>query len=340
MKHALLCMLLFASAACGVAACGGQHSVAVSVLDAKKDAQHVPTYNGLAIKSGQFVLTESPDSTSFVFPLIVKKFYPFTHVAIISVEDGQPFVYDVTGSVKTFPVRSRLMDNVTGKMYRRPLFEYVAPNLYAEIYDPPPGADGEKIAAYARQKYKEGVEFDSYFDSHEHSKLFCSELAALAIEHAGGPPTPVEPSNPNPSIVEGMKWLGVPPGEALPVYRFASPDRYVGSLGQFTSRTQAWSYFEGKREVHRRFSADQRMGFIFSLDDYGRIGVREEISHFVASCAHMYDGVPNPPPPGDPRIERDCRKIADETFGPLPEATTSTPSTSTPKPPDPPVETQ
>ena len=125
----------------------------------------------------------------------------------------------------------------------------------------------------------------------------------MAVEASGGPPTPVEASNPNQSVVEGMKWLGVPPGEALPVYRFASPDRYVGSLGQFTSRSQAWSYFEGKREVHRRFTADQRMGFVFSLDDYGRIGVRPEISNFVARCAHMYDGNPNPPPPGDPPTE-------------------------------------
>jgi uncharacterized membrane protein len=224
----------------------------------------------------------------------------------------------IRGEVKTLPIRSRLMDNVKGKMFRRPLFEYVAPNLYAEIYDPPPGADPEKIAAWARQKYKEGVEFDSYFDSHDHTRLFCTEMAALAIEHAGGPPTPVEDSNPNPSVVAGMKWLGVPPGEALPVYRFASPDRYVGAMGQFISRTQAWSYFEGKHEIHRRFANDQRMGFVFSLDDYGRIGVRKEISDLVARCAHMYDVDPHPPGPGDPRIEADCRKIADEMFGPFP----------------------
>ncbi len=332
MKRAIVCMFLV------VAACGGSRSAAVTVLDAKVDAQHVANYNGLALKSGQMVLTESSDSTSFVFPLIVKKFYPFTHVAILSIEDGQPYVYDVTGSVKTFPIKSKLMDNVTGKMYRRPLFEYVAPNLYAEIYDPPPGADPAKIVAYVQQKYKEGVEFDAYFDSHDHSKVFCTELAAMAVEAAGGPPTPVEASNPNPSVIEGMKWLGVPPGEALPVYRFASPDRYVGSLGQFSSRSQAWSYFEGKREVHRRFTADQRMGFVFSLDDYGRIGVRPEISNFVARCAHMYDGNPNPPLPGDPRMERDCRKIADEVFGPLDEGASPTPST--PKPPDPPIETK
>lgn len=319
---------------CGIVGCQTRQLPPVMVLGTKTDAAHPATYNGLALRSGQLVLTESADSTSFVFPLLVKKYYPFTHVAILSVENGEPWVYDVTGEVKTLPIRSKIMDNVKGKMYRRPLFEYVAPNLYAEIFDPPPGADGEKIAAWARAKFKEGVEFDAYFDSHHHEKLFCSEMAAIAIEQAGGPATPVEASNPNDSVIAGMKWLGVPPGEALPVYRFADPSRYVGALGQFTNRSQAYSYFEGKHEIHRRFTADQRMGFVFTLDDYGRIGVRPEISTFVARCAHMYDQDPKPPEPFDPRIEKDCRKIADEMFGPFPDPT-STPTT--PNPPNPPV---
>ncbi|MBX3230436.1 MAG: hypothetical protein KIT84_03120 [Labilithrix sp.] len=329
-------LALAAFAVLTVASCATRQLPPVVVLDKKVDPARPATYNGLALRSGQLVLTESPDSTSFVFPLLVKKYYPFTHVAILSVENGEPWVYDVTGEVKTFPIRSRIMDNVKGKMYRRPLFEYIAPNLYAEIFDPPPGADGDKIAAWARKKFEEGVEFDNYFDSKEHSKLFCSEMAMLAIADAGGPVIDVEASNPNASIVEGMKWLGVPPGEALPVYRFADPSRYVAALGQFTNRTQAYSYFEGKHEVHRRFTADQRMGFVFTLDSYGRIGVRPEISTFVARCAHMYDADPHPPEPFDPRIEKDCRKIADEMFGPFPDPT---PLPSTPTPPTPPVAT-
>jgi hypothetical protein len=273
----------------------------VRVLGTKTDETHKATYNGLPIKSGQLVLTESPDATSFVFVLIPKKFYPFTHSAVISVEDGEPWVYDVTGEVKTLPFKSRLMDNVKGKMYRRRLFEYVAPNLYAEIYDPPEGADPEKIAAFARAKYKEGVEFDSYFDFHDHKKLFCSELVALAIENAGGPKIPIQESNPNPSIVEGMKWLGVPPGEALPAGVFADPARYVGALGQFPTRTHAWSYFEAKREIHRRFTMDQRLGFVAVMDNNGRLDV------------------PNPPPPGDPRIRAAVRKLALEMMGPFAE---------------------
>lgn len=313
-----LARALVALTALTLAACGTMSLPPVRVLGVRNDETHKPTYNGLSIKSGQLVLTESPDATSYVFVLIPKKFYAFTHVAVISVEDGEPWVYDVTGEVKTFPLKKRLMDNVTGKMYRRRLFEYVAPNLYAEIYDPPAGADGEKIAAFVRQKYAEGVEFDSYFDSHDHSKLFCSELAAMAIESAGGPAMGVEESNPNPSVVEGMKWLGVPPGEALPAGRFADPARYVGALGQFPTRTAAWSYFEAKRELHRRFTMDQRMGFLLSVDGSGRIDVRPEISAFTARAGHLFDGDPSPPEPGDPRIAAAVRKLAADAFGPFP----------------------
>ncbi|MBX3219811.1 MAG: hypothetical protein KF795_04780 [Labilithrix sp.] len=313
-----LARTVLAACALAVAACGTVSLPPVRVLGVKNDEAHKPTYNGLAIKSGQLVLTESPDATSYVFVLIPKKFYAFTHAAVISVEDGEPWVYDVTGEVKTFPFKKRLMDNVTGKMYRRRLFEYVAPNLYAEIYDPPAGADGEKLAAFVRQKYAEGVEFDSYFDFHDHTKLFCSELVAMAIESAGGPPTAPEPSNPNPSIVEGMKWLGVPPGEALPAGRFADPARYVGALGQFPTRTAAWSYFEAKHELHRRFTMDQRMGFLLSVDGNGRVDVRPEISAFTARAGHLFDADPNPPEPGDPRIEAAVRRLAADAFGPFP----------------------
>ncbi|MDF2694952.1 MAG: Permuted papain-like amidase enzyme YaeF/YiiX, family [Labilithrix sp.] len=305
--------------ALGAAACGTMSLPPVSVLGTKTDETHKATYNGLALRSGQLIITESPDATSYVFVLIPKKFYPFTHVAVISVEDGEPWVYDVTGEVKTFPFRKRLMDNVTGKMYRRRLFEYAAPNLYAEIYDPPAGADPEKVAAFVRQKYKEGVEFDAFFNYHDHSKLFCSELVSMAIEAAGGPAIRPEESNPNPSVVEGMKWLGVPPGEALAAGRFADPSRYIGALGQFPNRTAAWTYFEAKRELHRRFTMDQRLGFMLTIDGNGQINVRPEISAFTTNAWRLFANDPNPPEPFDPRIEAAVRKLAADSFGPFPD---------------------
>ena len=312
MKRLVVLLVVF------VMGCVSTQPVApVNVLGTRVDETHKATYNGLALHSGQIVLTESPDATSYMFVLLPKDFYPFTHAAIISIEDGEPWVYDVTGEVKTFPLKKKLMDNVKGKMYRRKLFEYIAPNLFAEIYEPPPGADGEKIAAYARQKYKDGVEFDAYFDFNDHTRLFCTELVALAVENAGGePPKPV-PSNPNPSVVDGMKWIGVPPGYGMPAGLFADPSRYVGALGQFPTRTSAWLYQEAKRELHRRFTMDQRLGFVLTLDGNGRIDVRPEITAFAVKASHLFDSEATPPPPGDPRLTAAVRKLASETFGPF-----------------------
>lgn len=311
----------------GAPACMSTSLPPVRVLGTRTDETHKATYNGLALRSGQLVVTESPDTTSFMFPLLAKRFYPFTHIAVISIEGGEPWVYDLTGSVDTFPTKKKLLANVSGKVYRRKLFEYVAPNLYAEIYDLPPGTDGEKVAAYARKTFKDGVEFDPFFDVFDHSTMYCSEMVALAIEAGGGPKYEPEAANPNPSVREGLKWLSVP-AAGLPVGRFVEPSRYVGALGQFPTRTAAWSYFEAKRELHRRFTMDQRLGYILSIDNYGRIDVRPEISSFVAEAAHLFDNDPNPPEPGDPRIEAGVRKLAAARFGPFPDA--PSPPASTP----------
>lgn len=329
-----LCATLFvASLAPSVVGCGSHSLPPMNVVGVDKSKASSKTINylgGVPLRSGQLLVTESPDSTSFVFVFIPEKFYPFTHVAVISIEDGEPWVYDVTGEVKTFPLKKRLMDNVKGKMYRRRFYEYVAPNLHAEVYEPPEGADGEKLAAFVRQKYAEGVEFDSYFDPNDHSKLFCSELVSLAIAHAGGKPPGLDPSNPNPSVVEGMRWLGVPPGIALPAGKFIDEKRFVGAFGQFRTRTQAWAYFEAKRELFRRFTRDQRLGYMLILQSSGQVEVRPEIGDFVFGAARLFKGEEGLPPPGDPRIEAEVRKLADKMFGPFPaSAAPSSPAQST-----------
>ena len=317
---------------------GGVRPMMVNVLD--KRAEHPATYNGMPLRSGQLVLTESPDSTSFAFFLIPEKFYPFTHIAILSIENGEPWVYDVTGEVATIPLKKRLLDNVSGHMYRRPFFEYVAANLYAEVYDPPADAQPEAIAAFARRKYEQGVKFDTHFDSKENSTLYCSELVSLAIRAAGGTPPPLERSSANPSIVKTMQWLDVPPGEALPAGAFMDPTRYVAALGQFANRTAAWSYLEAKREIFRRFAVDQRLGYVLALSNNGELTVRPQISEFAFEAAKLFQGAAEQPSPGDPRIAAAVRSLADKVFGPFgePPAAPSTPradDTATPTAPTP-----
>lgn len=292
----------------------------VNILGRRIDETRKPTYLGLPLRSGQIVLTESPDATSYAFLMLPDKFYPFTHAGILSMENDEPYVYDVTGGVKSVPTRSRMLDNISGKMYRRPLFEYASPNIHTEIYDPPPGADGEKMAAYVRKRFADGdVKFDTHFDAHDHSTLFCTELVALAVEAGGATPPPVTKSSHLRSIDEIMTFLGVPRGEAYPVGLFAEPSRYVAALGPYNARGAAWAYFEAKREVYRRYTADQRIGVVLAVSGNGELSVRPEILAFASDASHLFDREAAPPAPGDPRIARAVRALADERFGPFPD---------------------
>lgn len=275
--------------------------------------------SGVRLTSGQIVLTEAPGDLSMAFSLIPDKFYPFTHAGIVSVESGQAYVYDVTGEVK-MKFKKKVLDNVSGKMYRRSFFEYVAPNLYAEVYDPPDGVDGERVAAFARKKYAEGLELDAHFRFEDHEKMFCTELVELALRDAGAKPNQLAGVHDNPSLHTAMRWLDVPMTTTLPAGIFVDPDRYIGAFGQFPSRTHAYAYFEGKREVYRRFTKNQRLGYIFELEPTGVISLRPRIASFLDDAAHAYDGDRDLPEPGDPRIRARVREIADRAFGRLDDA--------------------
>jgi hypothetical protein len=297
--------------------CSTTQSTRVNFLGRRVDAEHPPTYLGLPLRTGQLVLTEAPGSYSFMFLIIPKHFYPFTHAAILSIESDGPVVYDISGEY-SLGFHKRVMDGVEGGMRRQPFLQYVSNNLYAEVVEPPPGVDGEKVAAFARQKLTEGVKFDAYFRFDEHQKLYCTELVQLALESAGDKPRALAEVNDNPTIQESMKWLGVQLGSAtIPAIFFHSQDRVAASLGRFPTRTSAYAYFEAKRELHRRFTKDQRVGFLFDMKWTGDIEVHPEIEAFAYDAAKLFDKSDPPPPPGDPAIAEAVKQLAAERFGPF-----------------------
>jgi hypothetical protein len=262
------------------------------------------------------VLTEAPGSLSYVIALIPEHFYPFTHGGIVSVEDGVPFVYDVSGELG-LPLHQLVLDNVKGGMRRTPFLEYVAPNLYAEVHDLAPGIDGKKVAAFARARWAAHAEFDAFFDYTDHTKLFCTELLELALEAGGAAPRPLVATNRNASVRAAMQWLMVPTDTVLPAGAFVEGAPYVGAFGQFDSRSAAYAYFEAKREFHRRFKPGQRLGYAFALESTGNVRIRPEVEAFFERASHLFDGEPSPPLPGDARIATAVRRLADDMFGPV-----------------------
>lgn len=297
----------------GCAASSGR----VNFLHVRTDESHKPTYLGLPLKTGQIIITEAPGSYSFMFLLIPRKFYPFTHAAIISVENGEPFAYDISGEYK-IGFHEKVMDGVEGGMRRQPFLQYVGANLYAEVLDPPAGVDGEKVAQYARDQMTKGIKFDAYFRYDEHEKLYCTELVQLALEAGGDKTRPLAEVNENASILAGMKWIGVPlDSAAIPPYTFHEESRVVAALGRFRTRVSAYAYFEAKRELYRRFRKDQRLGFLFNLEWTGDISVHPEIEEFAYAAAERFAGENTASSITDPCIATTVRKMADERFGPF-----------------------
>lgn len=311
--------LLAAVIAGCVLGCGVATLPRVRVYEEGLVAAGAATYAGVPVRSGQIILSESPLPTSVVFMLIPDKFYGFTHAGIVVVEDGEPWIYEASGALAKWPFHERVLDNVSGRITRRRLFEYVAPNLYAEIVDLPAGVDGENVAAFAREQYRRKAAFDPYFRWDEHERLFCTEFVELALRAGGAPPREPGPTLEQPSLLVAKEWLGVPLREALPAGAYHDPARVVAALGQLRSRGVAFAYFEAKRELYRRFSfASQRMGYLFKLRDDGAVELREDVAGFLEGAVRMFDAVPDPPAWGDPRVTRLVRAYAEHYFGPAP----------------------
>jgi len=313
----VLCFLAAAAVGLGTLGCATSGTGQVHFLEKRVDAAHPATYLGLPLKSGQIVITEAPGSYSFMFLLIPAKFYPFTHAAIVSMENGEPFVYDISGEYK-LGFHDRVMDGVEGGMRRQPFLQYVGANLYAEVMEPPAGVDGEKVAAFARAQVAKGTKFDAYFRFDEHDKMYCTELVQLALESAGDKPRAQAEVNDNPSIRAGMKWIGVPLDKAaIPAATYVEPSRMVAALGQFSTRASAYAYFAAKHELYRRFKKDQRLGFLFKLEWSGDITVHPEIEQLAYDAASLFADPKTAPLPDDPRIAAAVRELAAKRFGPL-----------------------
>jgi len=307
-----------------VVACGGRPAVHANLYPLKPGVPpHAGTINylGMPLRSGQIVLSESPDTTSFVFSLVPHRFYYFTHAGILSIEDGEPYVYEASGELATLPLHSKVLDNVVGVVRRWPLLEYATPNLYVEIIDIPDNVDGEASVRYSRAQFANKTPFDPFFRFEDHSSLFCTEFLELALRSGGAVPREPGAVSLQASLAIGKQWLGVPMDQALPAGLYYEPSRSVGAMGQFRSRTAAFAYFEAKREIYRRFQApNQRLGFVFELHGTGSVSLREPVRKFVTTAPSLFDRAHDLPAWGDARVTEAVRNYAEQLFGRADEA--------------------
>lgn len=301
---ALACLLLSACAS------GAYHTnVVYSAPAAGADAQ--------PFRTGQIVIAESAGPHSLLFGLSTSAFFPFTHAGVIRVDEttGEPWVYDMAAEFRPRFARTP-QAALVGGIRRQPLFAYMAGYLYAEVYDPPAAVNRAAMAAHLDQLWRRGVRFDAGWDSDEPDRLFCTELVADVLAAGGAPrPTPV-PLTANPSLRTVLQWFGVPDRDVLPAALFGQLPgmQRVAAFSAWRSETAARAYLAAKRELHRRFTPDQRIGNLVGLEG-SSLFVRPAVAQLLDAAPRLCESQGHP---SGATIDAAVSSLAARTFAETP----------------------
>lgn len=270
-----LCLIL---AGCSLAR---RKAPALNILE-REVIQDRPQALGLSLQSGQVILSEAQGPLSYFMNLVPNKFYKFTHAGLIVIEDEGPVVYHLTGELSASKAldANTPTDAIAGAVRRESLEQFCKDSLYIQVFDPPPESDIEAITQYVQDAYKNKVPFDPYFNHNDQSKLYCTQFVALALQAGGNDPIPLVPVNKNPSLRRVLKWLKIDDDQTLPAGALARPEDSVGILGTFSNEESAEAYFYAKRIVYERFTQDQKVGNLFSLDGFD-LKLRKTIDSFI-----------------------------------------------------------
>jgi len=226
------------------------------------------TYSGVPLQNGQIVVTEKGSATGMLVSLFAMEYADFGHSGIVAIEDGKAYVYEALATV--WPHLSGPVTHaMSGKVHRTPLKTFLSRHRIIAVYDPPPSVDRGLFASYARQQYDEKRAFDPYFNANDDLNVYCNELVAEALEYAGRPPVHMTLTTRHPSINRFLQWLAIDTdGFILARDLLDGATRRVLLSQQLTS-SQIAAHIELRRELHRRFSNDQRPGNLFSWSATG-----------------------------------------------------------------------
>jgi hypothetical protein len=144
------------------------------------------------------------------------------------------------------------------------------------------------------------VRFDDVFDGRDARRMYCVEFVARALQSASARPIEPVPLSTNPSMRVLLDWLQIEASDLWLAGALLDDSRRVLLLDSGRSPARIARYFARKRELHRRFTADQRLGAVFEWRRGLRIRPRVREYLFAAD-------------------EEEAGALADRMLGPLPE---------------------
>lgn len=224
-------------------------------------ATTVTPWRGLPVETGQVIVNEHPGATSLFLSFIAQRFAPFMHAGIVVVEEGEPYVYEAMGTIVPLPWRSPNA-GMGGGVRRVTLESFLLRGGIAAIYSPGPEVDRNALAEFALAREHEGKPFDGRYDASDKSKYYCVEFVARALEAAGAAPLAAAPTTRNPSVRIALDWLGIDTPAFLLAGELVAGERRVALISRRFTEAGIARYFALKRELHRRFTDDQRVGSV------------------------------------------------------------------------------
>lgn len=219
-------------------------------------------HRGLLLHSGQLIVGDAGAADTLLLSMLSENFSPFVHAGVLAIEHGRPYVYDSYVTVSRF-VQGPPKRGPEGGIRRATLDEYLAGQRIVAIYDPPPGVDSSAVARFARARYDDNTPFDVYFDWEDHSRLYCTEFAALALQ-AGGARLPVlDRIRANRSLGVVLDWLKIDARDIVTTAGLIEGGRRAALISRDYSVEQIDAYFAAKLELHARFTAEQKLGNVW-----------------------------------------------------------------------------
>ncbi|MBC8026405.1 MAG: hypothetical protein H7Y89_10460 [Steroidobacteraceae bacterium] len=219
----------------------------------------IATWHGVPVREGQIAVIERPSATSVLLSFVAQRYEPFIHAGLVVFDDGEPYVYEAMGVFKPH-LTGRPTRGMGGGVRRVKLAAFLARDGIVALYEPEAGVDRAAAAAFARTNRAARTPFDDTFDARDARRFYCVEFVARALEAGGAAPVAGVELSSNRSMRVVLDWLEIHSPTILLAGELLEENRRVLLAERRRTRAQIEAYFERKRELHRRFTADQRLG--------------------------------------------------------------------------------
>jgi hypothetical protein len=273
---------------------GGARACATGAGHAR--VEHMPKRRGplstqdVPFATGQIIVIERPGGVSLFLSLMAGRFAPYIHAGVIVIDDGKPYVYESFGFL-TPRLSGSPTDGMGGGVRRVTLHSFLQRDGIIAVYDPPPQVERAAMATFARRHLAQHTPFDGYFDSRDAERLYCAEFVARALMNSGGEWLAGSPLSDNRSVRVTSRWLKTADGALLLAGDLVANAHQAWIGSRRYSAAQVDAYFALKQELHRRFTANQKLGNLLHWK-LQSIHLRPAVqAYFIAG---MTDGAPDP----------------------------------------------